>query len=134
MVLKDIEDREVELSDYKGKVVVLDFWATWCEPCGKAVEVINQWKNSVPSEQFVFVGINTDEKEEIAKIKKHTEDLKMEYPSLLDPNWKLTQNYEIDGLPCVLVFNKKGELVYRQYGINATDLPGLIIRSKVWGN
>jgi thiol-disulfide isomerase/thioredoxin len=110
----------------------VDFWATWCEPCAKAVPVINQWKTSVSDKEFVFVGINTDENEKLSKIKEHTELLKMSYPSLLDPDWKLTENYEVDGIPCVLVFDKNGHLVYRQAGLDSGDLPGLLIRSKVW--
>ena len=132
MPLKNSDEKTVRLTDFEGKVVVLDFWATWCDPCSKAVPVLNQWKKSVSPEDFIFLGINTDESTELNKIREHIVNLKMEYPSLLDPEWKLAENYEVNGIPTLLVFNRRGELVYRQSGLRATDLPGLILRSRVW--
>lgn len=130
--LKTVDAKTVRLTDFKNKVVILDFWATWCEPCVKAVPILNHWKASVPAEDFIFLGINTDEDTELSKIKEHLEILKMNYPTLLDPEWKLSENYDLEGIPTLLVFNRKGELVYRQSGVVASDLPGLILRSKVW--
>ncbi|TGL57390.1 TlpA family protein disulfide reductase [Leptospira ognonensis] len=130
--MKTIDGNTVRLTDFKNKVVVLDFWATWCEPCVKAVPVLNQWKASLSADEFVFLGINTDEGTELAKIKEDLKILKMNYPTILDPDWKLSENYDVDGIPTLLVFNRKGELVYRQSGLIASDLPGLLLRSKVW--
>ncbi|MCW7492243.1 TlpA family protein disulfide reductase [Leptospira sp. 2 VSF19] len=120
------------LESFQGKVLVLDFWATWCEPCAKAVPTINQWKSSVSEKDFVFRGINTDTSEPIEKIKKDMERLKMSYPTLLDKDWKLTDFYHVEGIPCLLVFDRSGKIVYRQYGLVGSDLSGLVIRSHVW--
>ncbi|EOQ90435.1 redoxin [Leptospira yanagawae serovar Saopaulo str. Sao Paulo = ATCC 700523] len=120
------------LSIWKGKVIVLDFWATWCEPCAKAVPTINEWKKSVSEDDFIFRGINTDASEPIEKIKEHMIKLKMEYPTLLDKDWKMTDFYHVEGIPCVLVFDRSGKIVYRQYGLEHEDLTGLVIRSHVW--
>jgi thiol-disulfide isomerase/thioredoxin len=130
--LKTLEGDSKDLSDYRGKIVILDFWATWCEPCSKAVPVLNRWQKEVKGEDFTFLGINTDQDEKIETINAHAKTLKMEYPSLLDSDWKLTENYGIDGIPCLLVFGKDGNLLYRQYGVVETDLTGLIMRSRVW--
>ncbi|TGL04651.1 TlpA family protein disulfide reductase [Leptospira levettii] len=120
------------LSDWKGKVIVLDFWATWCEPCAKAVPTINEWKHSVSETDFIFRGINTDTTEPLDKIKKDMIRLKMSYPTLLDKDWKMTDFYKVEGIPCVLVFDRSGKIVYRQYGLEKEDLTGLVIRSHVW--
>lgn len=120
------------LSDWKGKVIVLDFWATWCEPCAKAVPTINEWKKSVSENDFVFRGINTDTSEPLEKIKEDMTRLKMSYPTLLDKDWKMTDFYQVEGIPCVLVFDRSGKIVYRQYGLEKEDLTGLLIRSHVW--
>ncbi|MDZ4726692.1 MAG: TlpA disulfide reductase family protein [Leptospira sp.] len=125
-------NNSVRLTEFKGKVVIVDFWATWCEPCSKAVPVLNAWKKQTNSKEIVFIGINTDQGEELAKIQNHAKDLKMEYESLLDPEWYLSELYGIEGIPCLLVFDKEGKIIFRQYGLNASDLPGLIIRSNVW--
>ncbi|TGM80609.1 TlpA family protein disulfide reductase [Leptospira bouyouniensis] len=122
------------LTEWKGKVIVLDFWATWCEPCAKAVPTINEWKKSVSETDFVFRGINTDTSEPIEKIKEDMTRLKMSYPTLLDKDWKMTDFYHVEGIPCVLVFDRHGKIVYRQYGLEKEDLTGLLIRSHVWAS
>ncbi|WP_167836894.1 TlpA family protein disulfide reductase [Leptospira ryugenii] len=130
--LKDTSGKEQSLQNFKGKVLVVDFWATWCEPCQKSIPVINEWKRKSEGKPIVFLGVNSDQGEGLESILEHKKDWKMDYPSLLDPEWKLTDFYTVEGLPCLLVFSPKGVLVYRQYGIAASDLPGLLIRSHVW--
>ncbi|TGM34408.1 TlpA family protein disulfide reductase [Leptospira biflexa] len=122
------------MNEWKGKVIVLDFWATWCEPCAKAVPTINEWKKSVSDTDFVFRGINTDTTEPLEKIKEDMARLKMTYPTLLDKDWKMTDFYKVEGIPCVLVFDRNGKIVYRQYGLEKEDLTGLVIRSHVWAS
>jgi thiol-disulfide isomerase/thioredoxin len=132
LIFKSLDGTDMSLAGANGKVVIVDFWATWCEPCSKAVPVLNQWKKTLDADTFIFLGVNSDQGEPIKKIREHARFLKMDYASLLDPDWKLTDQYSIEGIPCLLVFDKKGNLTYRQYGLDAGDLPGLIIRARTW--
>lgn len=130
--LPTISGAKESLSDFQGKVIVLDFWATWCEPCAKAVPTINEWKRRVSDSDFVFRGINTDTSEPLEKIEKDMKRLQMDYPTLLDKDWKMTDFYKVEGIPCLLVFDRSGKIVYRQYGLEKEDLTGLVVRSHVW--
>ncbi|WP_109019893.1 TlpA family protein disulfide reductase [Leptospira kobayashii] len=132
--LSTTTEEKVNFQNFKGKVVVLDFWATWCEPCTKAVPVVNAWKKSKEGSDFVFYGVNTDTDLSKEVIEKHRKDWKMDYPTVLDGGWKLVENYKVEGMPCLLVFGKDGSIVYRQYGLQAEDLAGLLIRSRLWND
>lgn len=122
----------VTLQSFVGKVLVLDFWATWCDPCAKSIPTMNAWKEQVDPSQFAFFAINTDTNGEISTIQKKAEEWDIRSTILLDTDWKLTEHYKVEGLPCLLVFNPKGKIVHRQLGVSEEELPGFVLRSKLW--
>lgn len=121
-----------DLATEKGTVVVLDFWATWCEPCSKAVPVLNKLRNSEKGKSMHFWGINTDNPANLEEILEKEKSWGMEYPSLLDSDWKIVNKFHINGQPAMMVFNANGKEIYRQYGIMGSDLPGLLLRADEW--
>jgi len=78
---KDIQGKSFALSDYKGKVVLLDFWATWCPPCRKEIPGFIEMYNSYRSRGFVVIGVSMDDS--TSDIKKFAKRYKMNYPILL---------------------------------------------------
>lgn len=131
--LLNTSGEEVNLRDFSGKVLVLDLWATWCEPCSKSVPVIEKLK-STAGDEFVFLGINTDQNKSPEFIQNHADSLGMTYPSLLDPHHVLVDYLEILGLPGLFIYSKNGNLLYKQYGIKESDLHGLNARISAWKN
>ncbi|MCC5815813.1 MAG: TlpA family protein disulfide reductase [Leptospira sp.] len=130
--LLDWSGEEVNLQeDFSGSVVVMDVWATWCEPCAKSVPVIEKLKEKTGND-FVFLGINTDQNKSPEFIQDHAEKLGMSYSSLLDPHHVLVDLFQLEGLPALFVFSKSGILLYKQYGIKESDLEGLIARISAW--
>jgi len=79
--LKDIHGKPFALSDYKGKVVLLDFWATWCPPCRKEIPGFNELYNSYRSRGFAVIGVSMDES--TSDIKRFAKRFKMNYPILV---------------------------------------------------
>ncbi|MBE7410969.1 MAG: TlpA family protein disulfide reductase [Leptospiraceae bacterium] len=130
--LKDWNGKEFTLSDYRGKIIVLDFWASWCEPCKKSIPVIESLKKGADPEKIIFRGINTDSGKSPKEVKKIAENFGMTYDSLLDPDTILSDTLQITGLPALAFFNEKGELLYRQYGVSAIDFPYLSHKLKNW--
>ena len=81
LTFKDIHGKPFALSDYKGKVVLLDFWATWCPPCRKEIPGFIDLYNSYRSRGFIVVGVSMDDS--TSDIKKFARRFKMNYPILL---------------------------------------------------
>ncbi|MCC6275699.1 MAG: TlpA family protein disulfide reductase [Leptospiraceae bacterium] len=132
--LRDWNGKKVTLSDFKGKIVVLDFWASWCEPCKKSVPVIEALKKNSDPEKVVFFGVNTDSEKTPAEVQRFAKKFGMTYDSLLDSSMVLSESLQITGLPALAFFNGNGELLYRQYGVSVTDLPFLSHKLKNWSN
>jgi peroxiredoxin len=111
--LKDLSGKTVSLSDYKGKVVLLDFWATFCGPCLKAMPKLQKLNDRYAARGFAVVGIATDE--EGAKIvAPSVAKTKVTYPILLtdESAWK---RYDVKTLPAMFLIDQKGQIV-KQFG------------------
>ena len=110
--LQDLEGKPVSLSDYKGKVVFIDFWATWCPPCRASIPAVeNLYEQYKDNEDFVVLGINLQEdKDTILQFMKKQ---KMNYPVLLSDK-KVISNYKISSIPRFFIIDKNGE-IYNKY-------------------
>lgn len=118
--LKDLNGNTIRLTDYKGKILVLDFWATWCVPCRESFPimktVISRYKND-PNVKFLF--IDTKEKPDPKKVKKILTD--SEYPFQVafdDAAYSTFKNYQMPGIPSKYVIDANGVIRYQELGLN----------------
>lgn len=104
--LKDLKGSVVRLSDLRGKILVLDFWATWCEPCKQSIPVFESFSRKYPGKDVEVVGISEDAYAEdvVPFVKAH----KMSYRVLLDPDNAVQESYRIYGLPSTVIVDRKG--------------------------
>ena len=118
--LKDLAGAEVTLASLKGKVVLLDFWATWCGPCKAAMPAIQKIADDYKDKGVVVLGINTWENSPDAA-KKYMADKKFTYPCLLagDP---LAEAYGVPGIPTLVVIGKDGAVALIEVGMGG-DAP-----------
>lgn len=109
--LKDLSGKTVSLADYKGKVVLIDFWATFCGPCIKAMPRFQKLHDELGPKGFAVLGIATDE-EGLAKVAPAVKKIKVQYPILIsDENaWK---NYGVTTLPAMFLVDRQGTIVKR---------------------
>lgn len=130
--LQDWDGNTHSFAGDKGKLIVLDFWASWCEPCKKAVPVVEELRNKLKDSNAVVLGVNTEDDLSVSEIKKAALEFGMDYPSLLDPKWDLVNSLKIEGQPALFIFSKSGKKIHSQYGISERDLPILTGRLKNW--
>ncbi|HVZ94404.1 MAG TPA: TlpA disulfide reductase family protein, partial [Phycisphaerales bacterium] len=100
----------MKIDDLKGKVVLIDFWATWCMPCRAAVPHTNEIARKYKDQGLVVVGVCAGKGGE--KIKQTAEELKIEYPVAVDLDNVTVNNYMIDGFPDYYLVDRKGILRY----------------------
>ncbi len=98
----------LKLSDLKGKVVMLNFWATWCPPCRKEMPDLETLYGRFGSKGLVVLGISD---EEAAKVEPFIRERKVSFPVLLDPGRKLNEMFVVEGIPKSFVYDREGKLV-----------------------
>ncbi len=120
------------LSDFEGKVVVLNFWASWCVECLLEAELLEETWRAYADKDVVFLGVAYIDVE--PKSKAYLEDFNITYPNAPDLRSVISSKYEITGVPETFFINKKGEITHIQIGpVNETILTSLIDQMLVEG-
>lgn len=108
----DSEGKPVSLSGFKGKVVMVDVWATWCGPCRKELPYLKSLEEEMKGKDVVFIGVSLDEKKDFEKWKKFIVDEQLPGVQLFAGGWsKIAKDYKITGIPRFMVFGKDGQVV-----------------------
>jgi peroxiredoxin len=106
--LKDLSGKGWRFSDLRGKVVLLNFWATWCPPCRKEMPDLETLYERFGSKGFVVLGISD---EEAATVEPFIRERKVSFPVLLDPGRKVNDAFVVEGIPKSFVYDRDGKLV-----------------------
>ena len=117
--LETPDGRKVKLSDYKGKVVLLNFWATWCRSCAQEMPRLVELYDKYRERGFELLAISTDEKNDHPKIMPYVKQRNLNFPVLFDNG--MEKAYNIDGLPTSVVVDKQGIIRYRLEGLDYKD-------------
>jgi thiol-disulfide isomerase/thioredoxin len=102
------------LKHYKGKIVYLDFWASWCAPCRKSFPWMNELKNKFDNDQFVVVSVNLDADEKLAE--KFLSQVPANFPIIYDRQGDLASELQLKGMPSSFLINAKGKVVSAHMG------------------
>jgi peroxiredoxin len=126
--LKDLGGRTVALSSLKGKIVVIDFWAMWCQACKEAFGNLNTIQKDLGDKGVVVVGVNL-EKANPQKVAAFVKKAGIGYSVLLDPETSTAKLYNVKGVPSLVVIDKNQDLVKMFRGLNKStekEITGLL--------
>jgi len=107
------------LKEYKGKVVVVDFWASWCEPCKKEVPALNALYKKYLKKGVMIVGVNVDDEESTAK--DFLKENHVDFPLFHDDGKKLAGQCDLSTMPSSFVIDKKGVIRFIHSGYKEGD-------------
>ena len=114
-MLRDVDGKLASLADFEGKVVLLNFWATWCANCRKEMSAMERLYQSLRTEGFEIVAISVDQAS-TEKVKAFAEELKLTFPVLHDRDSIVSNLYSNPGVPVSYLIDRQGRIVYRVLG------------------
>ncbi|MFY0677031.1 MAG: TlpA family protein disulfide reductase [Neptuniibacter sp.] len=114
--LVDVEEQPVALESFKGKVILLNFWATWCPPCIKEMPSMERLRNQLSGKPFEVVAINVGESPTTVSSFMLELDTELTFPILLDQDAKSFGQLGLRGLPMTLILDHEGNIIEKVLG------------------
>lgn len=119
--LNDIDGKQTRsLSDFRGLVVYLDFWASWCAPCRKSLPLLNELRNELHDQGFEVIAVNLDEEPEMGL--EFLQEYPVDYPVLFDVDGSTPRSYEVRAMPTSFIIDRDGNLKVVHEGFNPADM------------
>lgn len=126
MVLKDLDGKPVELAKLRGKVVIVNFWATWCPPCRREFPSMERLRLKLAKKPLVILAVNEGENVEVIEQFTFSLDLQPAFPVLLDPVGDAMALWPVRGLPTTFIIDKRGRIAFRAIGGREFDHPEML--------
>lgn len=115
---QDMDGKTVDLSTVIGKKpVMLIFWASWCPNCKSEVPKVNDLVKKYQEKGMEFIGINVGYNDSEGKARRFMDKTGMAYPVIFDSKGKIPRMYGVQGVPTILVANKNGVIIFKNYGV-----------------
>lgn len=118
---------KLDISSYKGKVVLIDFWATWCPPCKKSMPFLNGLRNERLKDGFEIIAINVDEDSE--EVKQFLSNNPVDYKMAFDPKGDCPAKFEVKAMPSSYLVDRTGKI--RKVHLGFRDEDQATIREQV---
>ena len=111
-----------DFARYRGQVVVVDFWASWCKPCRQSIPWLNELRTRYGPQGLVIVGVNVDANR--ADAEKFQREVPIGFEVLYDPEGKLAEQFGLQGMPTSFVFDRDGKLAHTLLGYREAQRSG----------
>lgn len=120
--LENTDNELVSLEELKGdKLTVIDFWATWCKPCTKAMPKLNQLYTDYKDQGMNMIGISCDGPRSISKVNMVSQSMRIEYPILKDIDCEVMNAYQFEAFPTLIILDAQQNIVYVHEGFVSGD-------------
>jgi len=117
--LKTLKGGTVSLKDYRGRLIFLNFWATWCGPCRAEMPSMQRLWEEFKEEDFVILAIDIQEESKL--VSSFMNERGLSFPVLLDEKGKVARSYGIRGIPTTFFLNPEGEIIGKAVGARDWD-------------
>ncbi|MBK8550832.1 MAG: redoxin domain-containing protein [Ignavibacteria bacterium] len=117
-------DKQFNIEDLKGKVVLIEFWTFGCYNCTNTLPYLNRWYEKYRSDEFEMIGVHCpefDNERNFDNVKRSVEELGIKYPVLTDNEFSVWKEYEVNAWPTIFLIDKKGEIRYKKVGEGKYD-------------
>ncbi len=108
----------LDLADYRGRVVVVDFWASWCKPCRESIPWLNRMHREYGDRGLVVIGVNVDANR--ADAERFLRDVPIDFQVVYDAGGELATRFEVPAMPSTFVYDRSGKLVQTHVGFRTT--------------
>ena len=133
--LKDTQNTTQTFEKLKGeKLTVIDFWATWCKPCLKAIPELNIINEQYRNKGVAFISINCDGPRSVAKVGPMSKSLQINYPVLLDIDSTVKTQLNLSAFPTLILVDTKGKVVWMHEGFISGDEKEIIAKIEKYSN
>jgi thiol-disulfide isomerase/thioredoxin len=116
------------LADYRGKVVLINFWATWCPPCRRELPSMEAVHQALGGEGFAVIAVNQWESPDLVFVFLGQLDTFPTFPILFDPTSAVAEAFGVRGLPTSYILDREGRIVYRAVGGREFDHPEIVAK------
>ncbi len=113
------QNKTVQLSDYRGKVVYLDFWASWCEPCKRSFPWMNELQSLYGEDGFEIIAVNLDTSRKDAE--EFLKKMPAQFEVAFDKSGKTAEAYNLKAMPSSFLIDKNGRLVHKSLGYRVEE-------------
>jgi YD repeat-containing protein len=113
------EPVDLNLEQFRGNVVVVDFWASWCQPCRRSIPWLNEMRARYGKQGLVVIGVNVDAKQSDAA--RFLREVPAEFDIVYDPSGQLAERYHVPGMPASFVYDRSGHLAEQHLGFRDAD-------------
>lgn len=118
---RDSNNNITSIDDFRGNVILINFWATWCVPCRREIPYLIEINNELSNDSFTLIGISVDNASDIEKVNMFIDEQNINYPNILDDGRLARQFGDIRAIPTTLILDRNGQVRETIIGIRTKE-------------
>lgn len=114
---KTLAGDAVSLADHRGKVILLNIWATWCTPCRQELPELQNLHRTLGDQGFTVIGVSVDKPAALPRARALVSELGLTYPNIFDPDGRAVEAFDVAGYPTSFIIGRDGKMRWRRDGL-----------------